>query len=139
MPPVSRRSFMKTIGASALLAPFMGTRAWADDAAPLRLVVFFSPNGTIHQHWRPTGSENSFSFQPGSILEPLESIRDDVLILDGINFVTATNHEGGMGAMLTGGGASGETEGKSLDQYIASQLAPPTRFASLELGVQTSN
>ena len=91
MPPVSRRSFMKTIGASALLAPFMGTRAWADDAAPLRLVVFFSPNGTIHQHWRPTGSENSFSFQPGSILEPLESIRDDVLILDGINFVTATS------------------------------------------------
>ena len=139
MPPVSRRSFMKTLGATTLLAPFMGTRAWADDAAPLRLVVFFSPNGTIHQHWRPTGSENSFSFQPGSILEPLESIRDDVLILDGINFVTATNHEGGMGAMLTGGGASGETEGKSLDQYIASQLAPPTRFSSLELGVQTSN
>jgi hypothetical protein len=139
MPPVSRRSFIKTLGTTALLSPFMGARAWANDAAPLRLVVFFSPNGTIHQHWRPTGGENSFSFQPGSILEPLESIRDDVLILDGINFLTATNHEGGMGAMLTGGGASGETGGKSLDQYIASQLAPPTRFASLELGVQTSN
>lgn len=139
MPPVSRRSFIKTLGATALLSPFMSASAWADDAAPLRLVVFFSPNGTIHQHWRPSGGENSFSFQPGGILEPLESIRDDVLILDGINFLTATNHEGGMGAMLTGGGASGETGGKSLDQYIAAQLNPPTRFSSLELGVQTSN
>ena len=139
MPPVSRRSFIKGLGATALLSPFMGARAWADDAAPLRLVVFFSPNGTIHQHWRPTGGETSFNFQAGSILEPLDAIRDDVLILDGINFLTATNHEGGMGAMLTGGGASGETGGKSLDQYIAAELNHPTRFSSLELGVQTSN
>ena len=139
MLPLSRRSFLKTLGATALLSPFMGARAWADEAAPLRLVVFFSPNGTIHQHWRPSGTENNFQFPSGSILEPLTSIQDDVLVLDGINFVTATNHEGGMGAMLTGGGASGETQGQSLDQYIASQLAAPTRFSSLELGVQTSN
>ena len=49
-----------------------------------------------------------------------------MIILDGINFVNATNHEGGMAAMLTGGGSGGVTGGKSLDQYVAgsSTLAP---------------
>ena len=139
MLPLSRRSFIQGLGAATLLSPFMGARAWANEVAPLRLVVFFSPNGTIHQHWRPSGGENSFQFPAGSILEPLTSIQSDVLVLDGINFLTATNHEGGMGAMLTGGGASGETQGQSLDQYVAGQLNAPTRFSSLELGVQTSN
>ena len=71
-----------------------------------RLVVFFSPNGTSHQYWRPTGTETNFQFDTGSILEPLEALKSDLLILDGIDFHNATNHEGGMAAMLTGGGGT---------------------------------
>ena len=136
---LNRRHFLSGLAASTLLAPF--TRVLANGLpsnAPRRLAIFFSPNGTVHQHWRPTGSTYNFEFNPGSILEPLDAIRDRVIVLDGINFVNATNHEGGMSAMLTGGGSGGVTGGKSLDQYVATELNAGTRFHSLELGVQTS-
>ena len=136
---LNRRDFLKGLAASSLLAPY--SRALANgipSEPPSRLAIFFSPNGTVHQHWRPTGSTYQFGFNSGSILEPLSAIQDKVIILDGINFVNATNHEGGMAAMLTGGGSGGVTGGKSLDQYVAGQLNAGTRFSSLELGVQTS-
>jgi len=104
-----------------------------------RLVVFFSPNGTSHQYWRPTGTETNFQFDTGSILEPLEALKSDLLILDGIDFHNATNHEGGMAAMLTGGGGTNTmTAGASVDQYIAAEVGSQSRFSSLEFGVHTS-
>ncbi len=137
----SRRHFLGGLAASAILAPFaigIPKTARASVNPPKRLVIFFSPNGTIHQHWRPQGSGTSFSFPAGSILEPLAAIQDRVVVCDGINFLNATNHEGGMAAMLTGGGSGGVTDGMSLDQFVASQWAGPTPFSSLELGVHTS-
>ena len=136
---LNRRHFLKGLAATSLLAPY--TRVLANDLPaqpPKRLAVFFSPNGTVHRHWRPSGTTSDFVFNTGSILEPLAAIQEKVIILDGINFVNATNHEGGMAAMLTGGGSGGITGGKSIDQYVATRLNAGTRFASLELGVQTS-
>ncbi len=102
-------------------------------------MVVFSPNGTIHKHWRPTGSGTNFSFPAGSILEPLAPHKSRVIVCDGLDFLGAENHEAGMVAMLTGGGGLGTaTNGKSLDQYVASQIGQSERFSSLELGVQTS-
>ncbi len=99
----------------------------------------FSPNGTIHKQWRPTGSGTNFSFPAGSILEPLAPHKNRVIICDGLDFVGASNHNGGMVNMLTGGNGPGTaTNGMSLDQYVAKQIGQSERFASLELGVQTS-
>ncbi len=104
-----------------------------------RLVIFFTPNGTVHRFWRPTGMGAQFAFPAGSILEPLAPIKDQLLVLDGLDFVGASNHEGGMAAMLTGGGGgSTTTQGASVDQVIAGRLAPGDRFPSLELSVQTT-
>jgi hypothetical protein len=104
-----------------------------------RLVVFFSPNGTVHRHWRPTGAGASYSFAPGSVLESLSNLRDELLVLDGLDFKNGNNHEGGMSTMLTGGASSSApSQGMSIDQYIAGRLNAGTRFPSLELGVQTS-
>ena len=66
---VRRRTFLKTLGA-ALLGSQLPGRAHAAGTAR-RLVIVFSPNGTAHGHWRPTGQDTQFSFAPGSILEPL--------------------------------------------------------------------
>ncbi|MCK6552884.1 DUF1552 domain-containing protein [Myxococcota bacterium] len=108
-------------------------------ASAKRLVVFFSPNGTIHSKWRPSGTGASFTFPAGSILEPLAAHRADVVVVDGLDFIGTSNHEGGMAAMLTGGGsASSPTAGASIDQYVAGRIGAESRFASLELGVQTS-
>ena len=139
---VNRRKFLAGLGASLLAAPYcslLGGEARAQSLGARRLLIFFSPNGTVHQHWRPQGSEGSYSFPTGSILEPLSHLKDQLLVLDGLNFHNGNNHEGGMAAMLTnGGGQSTPTQGKSLDQYVASHVGSETRFSSLEFGVQTS-
>ena len=132
----SRRRLL-TGGASGLLAlPFLrllSRPARADgDARASRLLVFFTPNGTIHEHWRPSGSGSSFAFPSGSVLEPLTPHREHLLVLDGMDFCTGSNHEGGMAAMLTAGGST------SIDQTIADHIGASTRFRSLELGAQTS-
>ena len=127
-----------------LAAPFLALtaaprRARAQDAGRARrLLIFSSPNGTIHRHWRPMGGENDFVFPEGSILEPLTPWRDRLLVIDGLNFLTGNNHEGGQAAMLTnGGGAGTPTRGASLDQFIARRIGAADRFASLEFGVLT--
>jgi len=148
LPVASRRGFLTTLGASLIAAPFIrllgsGTRANAANR-PTRLVVFFSPNGTIPHRWRPTASPDAmdafgFDFAAGSILEPLRPIRKDLLVVDGLHFHKADNHGGGMAAMLTnGGGLDSPTAGASIDQVIASHIGTSSRFNSLELGVQTS-
>ena len=43
-----------------------------------RLLVFFTPNGTIHDHWRPSGGETD-AFPAGSVMESLTPHRDDLL------------------------------------------------------------
>ena len=141
---VSRRSFTATLGMSLLAAPFLGLlgrsrRASAAPATPARrLVVFFNPNGSVPARWRPSGSTTSFSFPAGSVLEPVAAWKDRMVILDGLDFKNADNHEGGMAAMLTGGFAGGDNAGKSIDQYVAPALGANTRLRSIELGVQTS-
>jgi hypothetical protein len=114
-------------------------RSRADGAAARRLVVFFSPNGTVPAALDPEGSETDFSFPPGSILEPLTPIQDKLIVVEGLDFFGADNHEGGMAAMLTAsGGAGDESGGMSIDQFVAGKIGQDTRFASLEFGVQTS-
>jgi hypothetical protein len=139
---VNRRKFLAGLGASLLAAPYcrlLSGEALAQTAGAQRMLIFFSPNGTVHQHWRPQGSEESYSFAPGSILEPLSHLREQLLVIDGLDFHNGNNHEGGMAAMLTnGGGQSTQTQGKSIDQFVAAQIGGDTRFSSLEFGVQTS-
>lgn len=144
MPRLRRRDVLRGLGLGLVAAPFLNllsaprTRA-AGDTIARRLVVFFSPNGTVPTHWRPSGGETDFTFPVGSVLEPLTPIRDQLIVVDGLDFYGADNHEGGMAAMLTGNGAgSDESAGMSVDQFVAAKIGQDTRFASLEFGVQTS-
>jgi hypothetical protein len=139
-----RRTFITALGASALtpllcrLGALGPARARAQSAGPaLRLLIFFSPNGTVHRFWRPSGEGASYSFPAGSILEPLAGLESKLLVLDGIDFKGVSNHEPGMHAMLTGGGPETPSAGASVDQYIAARLPAESPFASIELGVGT--
>lgn len=135
---VTRRNLLHTTGAALVAAPFArllaAPRRVRAANGPKRIIFWFTPNGTVHKFWRPTGSGAQFDFPAGSILEPLAARKSGLLILDGLNFerVRGGSHEGGMEHMLTGGGAP------SVDQFIASQLNAMTPLPSLELGVQTS-
>ncbi|MCY1061332.1 DUF1552 domain-containing protein [Nannocystis sp. SCPEA4] len=141
---IRRRSLLHGLGIGLVAAPFVNllsapsSRAEGGPVAR-RFIVFFSPNGTIPQHWRPSGSETEFSFPAGSILEPLADIQDKLIVVEGLDFFGADNHKGGMTAMLTASGAADdESRGMSIDQFVASEVGGDTRFASLEFGVQTS-
>ncbi|NVB39654.1 DUF1552 domain-containing protein [Pseudenhygromyxa sp. WMMC2535] len=139
-----RRHFLKLAGAGLVAAPFVNLlrtrRARAADGVAKRLIIFFSPNGIVHSHWRPTGGGSDFAFPAGGILEPLAGHQDNLIVMDGLNFFQADNHEGGMAAMLTCKGDAGSVGGgASIDQYIAAQLNSATKFKSLELGIKTSD
>ena len=134
---LNRRRFVAGTAASALAAPFvrlLSQPALASDGAgsAKRFLVFFTPNGTIHEHWRPSGGETDFEFPEGSVMESLTPHRDDLLVIDNMDFCTGNNHEGGMAAMLTAGGNT------SIDQMVADHIGGDSRFASLEVGAQTS-
>lgn len=138
---MSRRGFTAGLGAALVAGSFtnlLARRARAQTVTrPKRFVVFFTPNGTIHRYWRPTGSERAFTFPAGGILEPIASQASRLVLLDELDFFNADNHEPGMTAMLTNG-TGPATNGASIDQIVARKIGTQTKVASLELGVQTS-
>jgi hypothetical protein len=144
---ISRRAFLCGAG-GAIALPWMESlvtkkRACGQSAqAPKRLIVFFTPGGTCPPAWIPSGTETSFTLP--DILSPLAPHQSDLLVLKGVAAVSADadvydNHMKGMAHMLTGTAMvdSDNAGGISVDQYIAQRLNAPTRFATLEFGVQT--
>ena len=132
---LNRRNLLRFGAASLFAAPFtrlLEPSFAASGNGPSRLLLFFTPNGTVHDHWRPDGGDSNYSFRTGSILEPLQGLEQDLLVLDGMDFCTGDNHEGGMAAMLTAGGSD------SIDQVIANAIGGSSRFRSLEFGALTS-
>jgi hypothetical protein len=140
---LSRREMSIGVGLTLLLGPSLAAIREREALASVptkkakRLLVMFTPNGTVPGRYWPTGSGTSFSFAPGSILEPLAPIQGDVAILKGLKFDGFDNHEAGMHGMLTGSPSSGMFGGASVDQYIAKQLPQTSAFRSVELGVMT--
>ncbi len=147
----SRRAFLSSIGASAALTPFIPLlESKADgEVGPKRLVLLFSPNGSLHERWAPTGSENDFQLR--EILSPLEAYKEQMLILDGLEVIRqglGDGHQKGMACLWTGnqlnagdfgggdGGSAGWAGAESIDQAIANAVGGETAYKSLEFGVQ---
>ena len=56
---ISRRTLLKGAGGVTVGLPFLSAmlapgRSHADEATPTRLVVFYSPGGTLLDQWRPS-------------------------------------------------------------------------------------
>jgi hypothetical protein len=153
--PLSRRTVLRGLGGAAIALPLLdamrGRSASAGDGEhPKRLIVMYTPNGTIaHKFW-PTGTESDFELSP--ILAPLEPHKKDLLILRGIDMLSSLDgpgdaHQKGTGQCLTAtpllegdfagdaGQSAGWAAGISIDQRVANHVASATPFASLELGV----
>jgi hypothetical protein len=127
-----------------------GTAHAAPGAPPRRFIIMWTPNGTVPDNWGATGTETNFKLS--SILAPLTPHREDLLVLDGIDALSAYEgpgdaHQRATGQCLTGtelqegnfigaeGRSSGWANGISVDQAIAAHVGQQTRFRSLELGV----
>jgi hypothetical protein len=160
MNTIDRRQFIRNLGVSSTSLPFLlglpslGLAKTAPSRK--RLVVMFSPNGTIPKNFWPESTGSNFELK--KIMEPLEPFRNRMLVLNGLNNKVrgdGDSHMRGMSCLLTGielfpgniqGGSdtpAGWAKGISIDQeiknFFQSQDATKTRFGSLEFGVGVSD
>jgi hypothetical protein len=152
---LSRRHFLGALGvagSAAALFPWLAQPARAG-GPPKRLVLFFTPHGTVWDRWRPTGGETDFGFSP--ILAPMERHRDKLVIIDGVRMESGTEyyipHTYTMPLLWTGspidtsagafcredhgGRCFGWNTGISIDQHIANALPLTTPHRTIELGL----
>ena len=160
MKTIDRRQFIRNLGVSSTSLPFLlglpslGLAKTAPSRK--RLVVMFSPNGTIPKNFWPESTGSNFELK--KIMEPLAPFRNRMLVLNGLNNKVrgdGDSHMRGMSCLLTGielfpgniqGGSdtpAGWAKGISIDQeiknFFQSQDATRTRFGSLEFGVGVSD
>jgi hypothetical protein len=146
-----RRELLAGLGGIGLLPVLSQRTARAQAPAARRMLIFYTPNGTIGPEWRPRGGETDFTF--GRILAPLARWRSKLLVLGGVDMALAdagfgSHHTRGIGGLLTGRRilmgtfrsagppTAGWASGISLDQHIARTVGDSTRFRSLEVGVR---
>ena len=163
--PLSRRTLLRGAGGIAIALPFleaMETKAGGTKSNPPRFVTFFQPNGTVPGRWEPIGSETDFVLdspsEPGRLLAPLEPVKNELVILDGVDMLSrfegeqAPPHDMGMAHCLTatdivsknhttgsnGQLLDGSAGGPSIDQVVADHIGTTTTFRSLQLGVRAT-
>lgn len=128
---ISRRQLLKGIGAAGVVLPFFSSLspAYANPTAPKRLSLFFTPDGTIHNKWR-TANATETNFQLNHILSPLQSFKQKLLVIDGLNNElpekTADPHQRAVAQLFTGSNLKSTSHVKplnaSVDQHIAQFL-----------------
>lgn len=164
-----RRNFLRGAGGAALALPMLPSllaRAGGDAGAPRRLVVMVQPQGFIMDEFVPTGIGTDFQLSP--ILSPLESLRDRIVVVSGLDNAAphlntnAAGHQSALKGLMTGMPLAGNLApdgsllpsaqhvptdeawtapagGMSVDQVIAERMAAPTPYRSLEFGVGTDS
>lgn len=141
--PLSRRTFLRGAGVALglpLLEAMQPALAADAAAAPVRAAYLYFPNGAWMDAWIPkqTGADFELPFS----LEPLEPVRDSVVVLSGLdkpysrsgdghyaktaNFLTGLAVRKTSGQDLNAGGAS-------VDQVAAEHVGHLTPLPSLEL------
>ena len=156
--PIHRRTALKQLGLSSLSLPVLSqsSNLFANNGKKVvpkqRLIVMFTPNGTIpDQFWPEKIGED---FEHKTIITPLEPFHDRMLILRNLHNKVGgdgDNHMRGMSCLLTGielfpgnvmGGGNtpaGWSKGISIDREICKHLQSKeetrTRFGALHFGV----
>ncbi len=150
--PISRRTVLKGLGSAIALpwleamSPTLGFAAPTTKSFPTRMAFLFVPNGIHMADWRPA-VEGSLSVLPPT-LQPLQAVKDELLVLSGLTADKARPHGDGpgdharaMSVFLTGRqprktSAADIRVGVSVDQVAAEKVGNSTRLPSLEIGIE---
>jgi hypothetical protein len=142
---LNRRAVLRGAGSVAIALPWLEIMRpeRSANAAPSparRFITVFTPGGTVLENWRPSGTEADFQLSP--ILAPFESVKERLLVLDGLAMTSARGeqNQSGIIAWLTGtaqeDAPSSFAAGPSVDQVLASRLSAGLRLPSLQLAVR---
>lgn len=162
-PLLKRRTILRGLGGLAIGLPLLDVMRESPARAgglapPKRFIVMYTPNGTIPKNFWPSNVNSETDFELSPILAPLANHKDDLLIIGGVDMLSAMAgnegglspgdaHQKGTGQCLTatellpgnfvggGGNLAGWAGGISVDQEIAHHIGQDTPYASLELGV----
>jgi len=116
---------------------------------PVRMTFVYVPNGIMQPDWKPNGVGKDFQF--ARIMKSLESLREDLFILSGLDdhngnaLGDGPGDHGRAGASFLSGVHAKKTAGAdiaggiSVDQFAAREIGSKTRLQSLELGCEDSN
>jgi len=147
-PRLNRRSFLAGSGICMSLPlleamlPFGKTAFAQNVSSPPRLIAVFTGNGIHMQAWTPSETGANYNLTPS--LQPLAPVKNDMMVLTGIENSPAKpdgvgDHGAGSGGFLTCTSVKRTTSeiyaATSMDQIAAQRMGGATRFASLQLGV----
>ncbi len=150
---IPRRHLLRGLGGATLALPLLESllprgeaKAAASDSRK-RLVVFFTPNGSLPAGFFGPGDPNNLML--GDILTPLAPHKNDLIIVDHLDNLASMQASGdphgvGIGCMITGQklltgaqaqgmSSGGWAAGISLDQHVANEVGKTTKLRSLEL------
>jgi len=140
-----RRTVLRGLGATLALplldamVPAMTRTALTAATPTRRFGAVFVPMGERPSHWTPASTGAGFELSP--ILKPLESFRDQIVVVSNVDRPLQGTHAVSTATWLTGS-APKRTEaedfvaGTSLDQIVAGQIGGDTVFPSLEIGTE---
>ncbi len=143
---ISRRTLLRGAGAAIglpVLEAMLPSTARAQAAmSPKRLLFYYVPCGIHMPAWTPDREGADYDLK--AILSPLETLKDDVLVLTGLENRSARpdgpgDHASGTGAFLTCAhpfktAGANIRNGISVDQVAANAIGSETLYASLQLG-----
>ena len=142
----SRRALFKSsLAIPAVALPVLRSSPLLAATPDVRLVVFYSANGTTPETWKPRGTTEAWEFPPEGILEPLAKFKAKLNLLWGVHYKSGEKgpgaaHQKGIVASLTGLRAiqkdPGYATGISIDQWMANKWGSATRFKTVEFGVR---
>jgi hypothetical protein len=151
---LSRRTFMRGSLGAAIALPFLDAMVPALTAsaktaagAPFRFGAVYMPNGVYPDTWHPEEVGADFKFKP--VMQPLEPFREQLVTISkmkapwgaSVHLGASSAFLNGVGPVGTKDGAAGDSFGKiqskkTVDQYIADQVAADTPLRSIEVGTE---
>ena len=144
---VSRRAVLRGAGAGVALPWLDAMLPALRGSAPksvLRAVFVYMPNGAKMDDWRPTSATGKLDLP--KTLKPLDPVRQHVVVFSGLTLDGARAHGDGPGDHARAAAAfltcehpqktGGIRAGVSVDQVLARELGPESRYPSLELGME---
>jgi hypothetical protein len=128
---LSRRAFLKSVGASAAMLPLLeGDRAYAAGTGPKRLITIAWANGVAQPSFYPPADDPTAN----TIMQPLAALKAKVTMVGGLDYKVMLDdkrtYDGHFTfpTMFTGtykniGGQNGAATGPSIDQVVSTAVA----------------